>query len=77
RGVERRRAALVFKRARAGRARGSDRQKRDEVMSRRAVRCEKKGEGPECTIERSLAGTASIARDVEGIEGQLDDIGGA
>jgi hypothetical protein len=42
-----------------------------------ALRFEKKGEGPEGTIELSLSGTASIALDVECIEVQLADIGGA
>ncbi|NKL63110.1 DUF2948 family protein [Rhizobium leguminosarum] len=77
RGFERRRAALVFKRALAVRSLGIDRQKRDEVLSLLALRFEKKGEGPEGTIELSLSGTASIALDVECIEVQLADIGGA
>ncbi|MBY5496312.1 DUF2948 family protein [Rhizobium leguminosarum] len=76
-GFERRRAALVFKRALAVRSLGIDRQKRDEVLSLLALRFEKKGEGPEGTIELSLSGTASIALDVECIEVQLADIGGA
>ncbi|ANM09055.1 MULTISPECIES: DUF2948 family protein [Rhizobium] len=77
RGFERRRAALVFKRVLAVRSLGIDRGKRDEVLSLLALRFERKGEGPEGTIELSLSGTASIALDVECIEVQLADIGGA
>lgn len=77
RGFERRRAALVFKRVLAVRSLGIDRQKRDEVLSLLALRFEQKGEGPDGTIELSLSGTASIALDVECIEVQLADIGGA
>jgi hypothetical protein len=76
-GFERRRAALVFKRVLAVRSLGIDRGKRDEVLSLLALRFEKKGEGPEGTVELSLSGTASIALDVECIEVQLADIGGA
>ncbi|MBX5162448.1 MULTISPECIES: DUF2948 family protein [unclassified Rhizobium] len=77
RGFERRRAALVFKRVLAVRSLGIDRGKRDEVLSLLALRFDKKGDGPEGTIELSLSGTASIALDVECIEVQLADIGGA
>ncbi|OHV26992.1 DUF2948 family protein [Rhizobium sp. RMa-01] len=77
RGFERRRAALVFKRVLAVRSLGIDRGKRDEVLSLLALRFEQKGEGPEGTIELSLSGTASIALDIECIEVQLADIGGA
>ncbi|MDC7742992.1 DUF2948 family protein [Rhizobium binxianense] len=77
RGFERRRAAVVFKRVLAVRSLGIDRGKRDEVLSLLALRFEQKGEGPEGTIELSLSGTASIALDVECIEVQLADIGGA
>ena len=76
-GFERRRAALVFKRVLAVRSLGIDRGKRDEVLSLLALRFERKGEGPDGTIELSLSGTASIALDVECIEVQLADIGGA
>ncbi|MBX4929818.1 DUF2948 family protein [Rhizobium binae] len=77
RGFERRRAALVFKRVLAVRSLGIDRGKRDEVLSLLALRFEKKGEGPDGTVELALSGTASIALDVECIEAQLADIGGA
>ncbi|ARO28581.1 MULTISPECIES: DUF2948 family protein [Rhizobium] len=76
-GFERRRAALVFKRVLAVRSLGVDRGKRDEVLSLLALRFEKKGEGPDGTIELALSGTASIALDVECIEVQMADIGGA
>ncbi|MBY4588072.1 MULTISPECIES: DUF2948 family protein [Rhizobium] len=77
RGFERRRAALVFKRVLAVRSLGIDRGKRDEVLSLLALRFEQKGEGPEGTIELSLSGTVSLALDVECIEVQMADIGGA
>ena len=74
---ERRRAALVFKRVQAVRSNGVDRRNRDEVLSLLAIRFEQKGEGPDGTIELTLAGKATIALDVECIEVQLADIGGA
>ena len=77
RGFERRRAALVFKRVLAVRSLGIDRGKRDEVLSLLALRFEPKAEGPDGTVELSLSGTASIALDVECIEVQMADIGGA
>ncbi|MBY5569125.1 DUF2948 family protein [Rhizobium leguminosarum] len=76
-GFERRRAALVFKRVLAVRSLGIDRGKRDEVLSLLALRFEKKDEGPDGTVELTLSGTASIALDVECIEVQMADIGGA
>lgn len=77
RGFERHRAALVFKRVLAVRSVGIDRTKQDEVLSLLALRFEQKDEGPEGTIELALSGTASIALDVECIEAQLADVGGA
>jgi hypothetical protein len=74
---ERHRAALIFKRVLAVRSTGIDRRQRDEVLSLLALRFEQKGEGPEGTIELALAGKATIALDVECIEVQLADIGGA
>ncbi|MBB3610945.1 DUF2948 family protein [Rhizobium sp. BK602] len=74
---ERRRAALVFKRVQAVRSSGIDQRRRDEVLSLLAIRFEQKGEGPDGTIELTLAGKATIALDVECIEVQLADIGGA
>jgi hypothetical protein len=76
-GFERRRAALVFKRVLAVRSVGINQKKRDEVLSLLAIRFEQKGEGPEGSIEVDLAGGATIALDVECIEVQLADIGGA
>jgi hypothetical protein len=74
---ERHRSALVFKRVRAVRSTGIDRRRRDEVLSLLAIRFEQKGEGPEGTVELTLAGNATIALDVECIEVQLADVGGA
>ncbi|EJJ27319.1 DUF2948 family protein [Rhizobium sp. CF142] len=76
-GFERRRAALVFKRVLSVRSIGIDRARRDDVLSLLALRFEQKGEGPEGTLELSLSGTASIVLEVECIEVQLADIGGA
>ena len=76
-GFERRRAALVFKRVLAVRSVGINQKKTDEVLSLLAIRFEQKGEGPEGSIEVDLAGGATIALDVECIEVQLADIGGA
>jgi|SRR4051812_16114589 hypothetical protein len=76
-GFERRRAALVFKRVLSVRSIGIDRARRDDVLSLLALRFEQKGEGPEGTLELSLSGTASIVLDVECIEVQLADVGGA
>jgi len=74
---ERHRSALVFKRVQAVRSSGIDRRRSDDVLSLLAIRFTQKGEGPEGTIELALAGTASIALDVECIEVQLADVGGA
>jgi len=74
---ERHRSALVFKRVKAVRSNGIDRRKRDEVLSLLAIRFEQAGEGPDGTIELTLAANATIALDVECIEAQLADIGGA
>ncbi len=76
-GFERRRAALVFKRVLAVRSTGIDRRRRDEVLSLLSIAFEQKGEGPEGTIELTLAGAAEIVLDVECIEVALADIGGA
>jgi hypothetical protein len=74
---ERHRSALVFKRVQAVRSVGVDRRRRDEVLSLLAVRFDQKGEGPDGTVELTLAGNATILLDVECIEVQLADIGGA
>ncbi len=76
-GFERRRAALVFKRVLAVRSVGVDRNKREDVLSLLAIRFEQKGEVPDGLVELALAGGATIELDVECIEVQLADIGGA
>lgn len=74
---ERRRAALTFKRVNAVRSLGLDRKDKDQVLSLLAVRFEQRGDGPEGTIELALSGTGTVALDVECIEAQLADVGGA
>lgn len=77
RSFERRKAAIVFKRVSAVRSIGIDRKRADEVLDLLAIRYEKRGEGPEGVIELLLAGGAAIRLDVECIEVQFADIGGA
>ena len=77
RSFERRRALLSFKRVQAVRSMGFDRGNREEVLSLLALRYTAKGEGPDGVIELLLAGGGAIALDVECIEAQLADIGGA
>ena len=74
---ERRRALLLFKRVNAVRSVGFDRAKPDEVLSLLAIRFAPNGEGPDGTLELTLSGKATIALDVECIEVQPADIGGA
>jgi hypothetical protein len=74
---ERRRAALSFKRVEAVRSIGFDRSKTDEVMSLLAIRYVPKGEGPDGVVELVLAGGGMVALEVECIEAQLADTGGA
>jgi hypothetical protein len=74
---ERRRAALSFKRVEAVRSIGFDRTRTDEVMSLLAIRYVPKGEGPDGVVELVLAGGGMIALEVECIEAQLADTGGA
>ena len=74
---QRHRTVLVFKRVLAVRSNGIDRRRADEVLSLLAIRFDPKGEGPEGTVELTLAGKASVALDVECIEVQLADVGGA
>lgn len=76
-GHERRRALLVFKRVQAVRSIGVSRGSDEAVHALLAVRFEPKGEGPDGTIELTLAGDAAISLDVECIEAQLADTGGA
>ncbi|WP_331373254.1 DUF2948 family protein [Sinorhizobium chiapasense] len=77
RGFERRRAVLSFKRVVAVRSLGFDRGDADAVLDLLALRFSVKGEGPDGTVELVLAGEASIVVDVECIEVQLADTGGA
>lgn len=74
---ERRRAALVFKRVRGVKSAGFDRTDKDAVQSLLAVTFEKDGEGPEGSVELVLAGGGAILLDVECIEVELADTGGA
>lgn len=74
---ERRRSALSFKRVNGVRSLGFDLSKKDEVLSLLATRFVVDGEGPEGRIELVLAGGGMIALDVECIEVQLADTGGA
>lgn len=76
-GHERRRALLVFKRVQAVRSIGVSRGNDEVVHALLAVRFEQNGEGPDGTIELTLAGDAAISLDVECIEAQLADTGGA
>lgn len=74
---ERHRAALVFKQVRGVRSAGFDRKDGASVLSLLAMTYEKDGEGPEGSIELVLAGGGSILLDVDCIEVQLADTGGA
>ncbi|MCM2291443.1 DUF2948 family protein [Allorhizobium sp. BGMRC 0089] len=74
---ERRRAALTIKRVGAVRSLGFDRRSGEEVLALLAVEFHKKGEGPEGELRLVCAGGAAIALDVECIEVQLADLGGA
>lgn len=77
RSFERRRAVLSFKRVLAVRSMGFDRNNREEVLSLLAIKFKENGEGPEGVVELLLAGGGAIALDVECIEAQLADTGGA
>lgn len=74
---ERRRAVLMFKRVQAVRSVGFDRKDAETVLDLLAIRFTLNGEGPEGTVELVLAGEGAIALDVECIEVQLADTGGA
>jgi hypothetical protein len=76
-GFERRRAALAFKRVNAVRTLGVERRSGDAVYALLAIRFDKRGEGPDGTVELTLAGGAAISLDVECIEAQMADTGGA
>ncbi len=74
---ERRRAVLGFKRVSAVRSMGFDRHRAEEVLSLLALRFRIEGEGPEGVMELVLSGGGMIALDMECIEVQLADTGGA
>jgi hypothetical protein len=74
---ERRRAAVVFKQVRGVKSIGFDHKNGESVQSLLAVTFEKDGEGPEGSIELVLAGGGAVLLDVECIEVQLADTGGA
>lgn len=74
---ERRRAVLTIKRVQAVRSIGFDRTDKDQVLSLLALNFSQKGEGPDGTLELVCAAGATIALDVECIEVQLADVGGA
>jgi len=76
-GFERRRAGLCFKQVTSVRSIGFDRNAADQVLSLLAVIYEVDGEGPEGTVELVLAGGGSILLNVDCIEVQLADTGGA
>ncbi|MDO1580954.1 DUF2948 family protein [Rhizobium oryzicola] len=75
-GYERRRAVLTFKRVQAVRSLGVDRSGAEEVYALLALRFDQNGEGPDGTVELTLASGAAISLDVECIEVQLADTGG-
>lgn len=74
---ERRRSLLAFKRVTGVRSIGFARKDGEKVMSLLAIQFEQDGEGPDGTVEFILSGDASIMLDVECIEVQLADTGGA
>ncbi|MCJ8054118.1 DUF2948 family protein [Shinella curvata] len=74
---ERRRAVVAFKRVNAVRSIGIDRKDTSAVFSLLAINFTPKGEGPDGTLEVVLSGNASVALDVECVEVQLADTGGA
>jgi hypothetical protein len=74
---ERRRAVLTIKRVQAVRSIGFDRTDKEQVLSLLALNFSQKGEGPDGTLELVCAAGATIALDVECIEVQLADVGGA
>jgi hypothetical protein len=76
-GFERRRAVVAFKRVSAVRSIGIDRKNADAVFSLLALSFAPKGEGPDGTVELLMSGDASIVLDVECVEVQLADTGGA
>ncbi|THF50789.1 DUF2948 family protein [Allorhizobium terrae] len=74
---ERRRAVLTIKRVQAVRSIGFDRTDKEQVLNLLALNFNQKGEGPDGTLELVCAAGATIALDIECIEVQLADVGGA
>jgi len=74
---ERRRAAVVFKQVKGVKSTGFDRNDGASVHSLLAVTYDKDGDGPEGSIELVLSGGGAILLDVDCIEVQLADTGGA
>lgn len=74
---ERRRTVMVFKQVKAVRSLGINRKASDQVHDLLAIVWHPEGEGPDGEIELVLAGDASILLDVDCIEVQLADTGGA
>ncbi len=74
---ERRRSLLVFKQVKSVRSVGFDRKAAGKVLDLLALSFEVEGEGPEGAIELVLAGGAAILLNVDCIEVQLADTGGA
>jgi len=74
---ERRRAVLSVKRVRSVRSIGFTRGDREQVLNLLAVTFTRTGDGPEGRLDLVCADDATIALDVECIELQLADTGGA
>ncbi len=77
RSFERRRSALSFKRVKSVKSKGINLKNKDVVLDLLALRFEKTDDGPEGVVELLLAGDATIHLEVECIEAQLADLGGA
>lgn len=74
---ERRRTVLAFKRVNGVKMRGFNAGNDDQVLSLLALRFLETDEGPEGELELIMSGNAGILLDVECIEVQLTDTGGA
>ncbi|PWV99860.1 hypothetical protein DFR52_10358 [Hoeflea marina] len=74
---ERRRALLSLRRVQAVRSRGIDLANKDTVHSLLTIQFVADDEAPRGAIELVLAGGASVVLEVECIEVQLADVGGA
>lgn len=74
---ERRRCVLHFDRVTAVRTLGIDRARKDDVLSLLSIRYEAGQTPPEGDVELIFAGDVSIVLDVECVEVQLADQGGA